>query len=67
MKAFLGIDIGSVSTKMALLGAEKRLEKYVYIPTQGQPVKALQSALLQLEDGLPDDFDIIGVCTFFAG
>ena len=42
MKTFLGIDVGSLSTKMALLGASRELISHIYIPTQGQPVRALQ-------------------------
>ncbi len=63
MKAFLGIDVGSVSTKMALLDAGGELVSHVYIPTQGQPVQALQIALQQLEKRLSNDIDICSVAT----
>ncbi|HOB07880.1 MAG: acyl-CoA dehydratase activase [Limnochordia bacterium] len=46
---YLGVDVGSVSTNVALLDAEclKVVEK-VYFRTQGQPILSLQRALSQI-------------------
>jgi len=61
LKAFLGIDIGSLSAKMALLDESKKLLSHVYLPTQGDPVGSLQRGLEQIERHLPVDVDICGV------
>ena len=61
MKAFLGIDVGSLSAKMELLDDNKKLLSHVYLPTQGNPIAALQRVLEQLEQRLPEDVDIRGV------
>jgi predicted CoA-substrate-specific enzyme activase len=61
LKAFLGIDIGSVTTKLALLDSAGRLVSHVYRPTRGNPVSALQLALAELENQLPAGAEIAGV------
>ena len=60
MKTFLGIDIGSLSAKMALLDEDKNILSRVYLPTQGDPVTALQRGLEQLEQRMPEDVEIRG-------
>lgn len=63
MKAFLGIDIGSLSAKMALLDDNKKLISHSYLPTQGNPVAVLQRGLEQMEQCLPKDIEICSVAT----
>lgn len=63
MKVFLGIDVGSVSTKMAVLDGNNELVSHIYLPTHGNPVRAIQQALKQIEQLLPDGCDICGVAT----
>jgi len=63
LKIYLGIDVGSVSTKIAALDEDKKLICHTYLPTQGKPVKAIQQALGQLERLLPAGSVICGVAT----
>ena len=63
MKVYLGIDVGSVSTKLAVVDENDGLVSHIYLPTQGDPVRALQQALRQLKELLPADDDICGVAT----
>jgi len=63
MEAYLGIDVGSVTTKLALLAENNELITYVYLPTQGKPVEMVQEGLTQIEQQLPADVDICGVAT----
>lgn len=63
MKVFLGIDVGSVSTKMAVLDGTNELICHTYQPTHGNPVRAVQQGLKQLEKLLPEGSDICGVAT----
>ena len=63
MKVYLGIDVGSISTKTAVLDDNNNLVCRTYLPTQGNPISALQRGLRQLEQLLPDGADICGVAT----
>lgn len=63
MKVYLGIDVGSVSTKTAVLNDNNNLVCHTYLPTQGNPISALQHGLRQLEQLLPDSAGICGVAT----
>jgi predicted CoA-substrate-specific enzyme activase len=61
MKAYLGIDVGSVTTKFALLDEGDRLLDSLYQPTAGRPVAMVQDGLRQLGRRLPPDAVISGV------
>jgi predicted CoA-substrate-specific enzyme activase len=63
METYLGIDVGSVTTKLALLSENNELITYVYLPTQGKPVNMVQEGLMRIEQQLPADVDICGVAT----
>lgn len=63
-KAFLGVDVGSVSTKMVLFNQDNDVIVDLYLRTQGQPIKIIQEGLKQIEKeirGIP--VDICGVGT----
>ena len=61
MEIYLGIDIGSVTTKLAALDSDNQLISHIYRPTQGDPVAALQQGLKQLKKLLPADAEVSGV------
>ena len=63
MEVYLGIDVGSVTTKLAVLDKNNELLSHVYRPTQGKPIEAVQQGLKQLRQRLPDDANICGVAT----
>ncbi len=63
MEAYLGIDVGSVTTKLAVLDKNDQLITHNYMLTQGKPIEMLQQGLLQIKEQLPKDFDICGVAT----
>lgn len=63
MKLYLGIDVGSISTKTAVLNDNNKLVCYNYLPTHGNPINALQRVLEHLETLLPDNANICGVAT----
>jgi predicted CoA-substrate-specific enzyme activase len=48
-KAFLGVDVGSVSTNMVLLNNENEIIADLYLRTQGQPIKIIQQGLREME------------------
>ena len=63
MEAYLGIDVGSVTTKFAVLDKQDELVTTLYLPTQGKPIDMIQGGLRQLKDRLPEDVSICGVAT----
>ncbi len=63
MEAYLGIDVGSVTTKFAVLNKEDELMAHLYLPTEGKPIEIVQSGMKQIKKQLPADTDICGVAT----
>ena len=48
-KAYLGVDIGSISTKAVIIDAQKQIIASTYIWTEGSPIKALKQVLSNLK------------------
>ncbi len=63
MEAYLGIDVGSVTTKVAVLDENDELVTHIYLLTQGKPIEMVQQGLKQIKQQLPKDVDICGVAT----
>jgi len=63
MEAYLGIDIGSVTTKFAVLDQSDELITDLYLLTQGKPIEMVQQGLRQIKQQLPEQVDICGVAT----
>jgi len=61
--SYLGIDVGSVTTKFALLSDNDELLAHLYLPTQGKPIDTVQSGLRQIKQQSPEDVTICGVAT----
>jgi len=65
MKAYLGVDIGSVSTKFVLID-ENRVLFHSYFRTQGRPIEAIKKGLKELENFIKNhhlEIEIQGVGT----
>ncbi|QGP93988.1 BadF/BadG/BcrA/BcrD ATPase family protein [Neomoorella glycerini] len=54
MECFIGVDVGSVSAKIAVLDMDKRVIFETYLRTHGSPVEALQGGFQHLQEKLPD-------------
>jgi predicted CoA-substrate-specific enzyme activase len=63
METYLGVDVGSVTTKLAALNEGDELVAHVYLPTQGKPIEMTQRGLKQIKQQLPQDVNIRGVAT----
>jgi predicted CoA-substrate-specific enzyme activase len=61
VKAYLGIDVGSVTTKLAVLDENNELLAGLYLPTAGRPVAVVQEGLRQIKGRLPSSAVIGGV------
>ncbi len=60
---FLGIDAGSTTTKMALIGEEGQLLYQFYANNQGNPILTAQTAAGQLLQLLPPEARIVRACS----
>ncbi len=60
MKVYLGIDVGSVTTKLAVLNEAGELLESLYLPTAGKPVAMVQEGLRQIAQRLPTEAVISG-------
>ncbi len=63
MDVFLGIDVGSVTTKCAVLDEQDNLLFSLYTRTRGQPIVMVQHGLKQVTDHLPPGAKVAGVGT----
>ena len=63
MEAYLGIDVGSVTTKLAVLDKNDKLVTKLYRLTEGKPIEMVQQGLKQVKQQLPEDVNICGVAT----
>jgi predicted CoA-substrate-specific enzyme activase len=59
--AYLGIDVGSISTCLALLGEDGGVLASRYCLTRGAPLEAVRDGLLELAAELGDRVDVRGV------
>lgn len=63
-KAYLGVDIGSISTKAVIIDAQKQIIASTYIWTEGSPIKALKQVLSNLKKQINlNEYKIVGVGT----
>ena len=66
-EAYLGIDIGSVSTNVVIIDSQKRLLAKSYLPTAGKPIKAVQEGLKEVKKQLGEKIIIRGVGSTGSG
>ena len=62
-KAYLGVDIGSISTKAVIIDSDNNilLEKYIW--TEGNPIKAVNEIMSYFKKNISKDIKIVGVGT----
>ena len=64
---YLGIDIGSTTTKYALITEDRQIIDKNYVHTQGKPIEVTQRLLKRVAEGLGDRVEILGVATTGSG
>ncbi len=64
---YLGIDVGSVTTKLAMVDTNGQPVDCFMIRTSGQPVKAVQSGMKSLYAQAKTDYNVLGVGTTGSG
>ena len=60
MDGYLGVDVGSVTTKCAVIAENGELIAYNYLCTQGKPVPAGKQGLREVQGQLPTNVRICG-------
>ncbi|MHC4982639.1 MAG: acyl-CoA dehydratase activase-related protein [Planctomycetota bacterium] len=65
--AYLGIDVGSVSTNLAVIDEDGRVITEIYTPTDGRPIEVVSAALGDIQSGWADRLRIRGVGTTGSG
>lgn len=61
MEAYLGIDVGSVTTKLVLMDHSHEIIEPLYLRTSGQPTSVLQQGLKLLESKIDSNLSVAGV------
>ena len=62
-KAYLGIDIGSISTKGVIIDENNNIIASSYIWTKGDPVNAVKTLLNNLKKDLSNNYKVVSVGT----
>ena len=65
--AYLGLDIGSTTTKYALINESREIVHKNYVPTQGRPIEVTQRLLKLLYDDMGKMIEIAGTATTGSG
>ncbi len=60
MDAYLGIDVGSISTNLAVIDEQKKVLAWEYLLTGGKPIEAVQKGLKEIENKIPSKVEIKG-------
>lgn len=60
MKAYLGIDVGSVSTNIVVMSHTGEILADLYIRTRGRPLEAILAGLTEIAGLLPVEVEICG-------
>jgi predicted CoA-substrate-specific enzyme activase len=67
MPVYLGIDIGSTTTKYALINENREIIHKSYVHTQGKPIEVTQRLLKKISDDLGGKIEIRGLATTGSG
>lgn len=62
-EGFLGVDIGSISTKAVVIDADRAVLAESYLWTEGDPIGAVKRVLAEMQPQVPDDVSVVAVGT----
>ena len=62
-KPYLGVDIGSISTKGVIIDSDNNILLSKYIWTEGNPIKAVKEIIKYFKNNISNDIKIVGVGT----
>jgi predicted CoA-substrate-specific enzyme activase len=67
INAYIGIDVGSISTNLAVIDEEGRLLAKRYLMTAGRPIEAVRQGLDEIGREIGDTVEILGAGTTGSG
>ncbi|HDP97858.1 MAG TPA: hypothetical protein ENN22_01580, partial [bacterium] len=67
LPVYLGVDIGSVTTKLALVDEDGELVKGIYTKTQARPIEVVKKGLREIELELGEKIRVLAVGTTGSG
>ncbi len=67
VEAYLGIDVGSVSTNLVATDTDGNVLHEIYLRTQGRPIEVVNNGLAEIRDVLGDRIAVRGVGTTGSG
>jgi len=65
--AYLGVDVGSVSTNLVLLSPGGKVYEGIYLPTRGRPIEAIGQGLDIIRDSVGETLHLLGVAVTGSG
>ncbi|MFH1279958.1 MAG: acyl-CoA dehydratase activase [Candidatus Eisenbacteria bacterium] len=65
--AFLGVDIGSVSTNLVVTDSDANVIYEIYVRTEARPIEVVHRGLQEIEAAIGDRIRILGVGTTGSG
>ena len=67
IEAYLGLDVGSISTNLVVIDREKKVLSKRYLMTAGRPIEAVRIGLQEIGDEVGNRVEIKGVGTTGSG
>ena len=67
LRAYLGVDVGSTTTKTVLVDVNKNIVHKQYVQTQGRPIVVTQSLLAGIQDRFGNTLELLGTATTGSG
>jgi predicted CoA-substrate-specific enzyme activase len=67
LHVFLGVDIGSTTTKTVLMDSNKNIIHKQYVQTQGKPIEVAQKLLEGIREEFGDGLEFLGTATTGSG
>jgi predicted CoA-substrate-specific enzyme activase len=67
IEAYLGVDVGSLSTKAVVMDKQKRILAKIYLMTAGRPLDAIHQVMKEIGDQVQNKVKIIGAASTGSG
>ncbi|MHC4276522.1 MAG: acyl-CoA dehydratase activase [Planctomycetota bacterium] len=67
VEAYVGIDVGSISTNVVVIDKDRNVLARRYLMTAGRPLEAVTKGLFEVGEEVGDKVDVQGVCTTGSG
>ena len=67
IEAYIGVDVGSLSTKAVVMDRQKRILAKIYLMTAGRPLDAIHQVMQSIGEQVKDKVKIIGAASTGSG